>query len=272
MILIFEMFGTAMLTMLFLAGHGIGMFIGYFILLIFSARISGSHYNPIVTMAFMLRKDAGQFNKWLGILYMLAQVAGAYAGALFLFYCFETAEERDTNILTLNKVYTWKNVGIDNAQGHYRVAQCMVSEMFGAFILVLVYLTQTEENYKLSQDAAITLLIISASYVIGMALSNPTAFISIATTWDAYKVGWTQSPLNPAIALAEISFTTFNGMIESMHWAWIYLTFSWLGSLLAVLCFEFVFKKAQNAVQKHDEEEELHNEEEHAEITQPMME
>jgi len=146
----------------------------------------------------------------------------------------------------------------------------MVSEMFGAFILVLVYLTQTEENYKLSQDAAITLLIISASYVVGMALSNPTAFVT--SIYDLYHVGWSQSPLNPAIALAEISFTTFNGMISDMKWAWIYLTFSWLGSLLAVLCFEFVFKKAQNAVQKHDEEEELHNEEEHAEITQPMME
>lgn len=78
MILLFELIGTAMLTMLFIAvspgalgGVGLGMFIGFFILLILSARISGSHYNPIVTLAFMLRKDAGQFNKWLGILYML---------------------------------------------------------------------------------------------------------------------------------------------------------------------------------------------------------
>jgi glycerol uptake facilitator-like aquaporin len=74
MILIFEAFGTAMLAMLFASDGGAsGFFIGFYILLILSARISGSHYNPIVTLAWMLRKDtAVQFNKWLGILYMLA--------------------------------------------------------------------------------------------------------------------------------------------------------------------------------------------------------
>ena len=60
MILIFEMLGTGMLTMLFLAASdSLGMFYGFFVLLILSARISGSHYNPAVTLAFMLRKDAG---------------------------------------------------------------------------------------------------------------------------------------------------------------------------------------------------------------------
>ena len=72
MILIFEGIGTGFLTMLFLStGGSLSMYLGFFILLIFSARISGSHYNPVVTLAFMLRKDAGKFNKWLGILYML---------------------------------------------------------------------------------------------------------------------------------------------------------------------------------------------------------
>jgi len=89
-ILTFEFMGTAMLTSLFVStgGSGMSMFIGYFILLVFSARISGSHYNPVITLAFMLRKDAGQFNKWLGILYMIAQVGGAYVGCLLVFYCF----------------------------------------------------------------------------------------------------------------------------------------------------------------------------------------
>ena len=46
----------------------------------------------------------------------------------------------------------------------------MISEIVGSFILVLMYLTQTEERYKLSNDAAITLMMISASYTIGMAI------------------------------------------------------------------------------------------------------
>ena len=75
MILLFEMIGTAMLTSLFLSyqagSYGLAIFVGFYLLLIFSARISGSHYNPIVTLAFMLRRDAGKFNRLLGILYIL---------------------------------------------------------------------------------------------------------------------------------------------------------------------------------------------------------
>jgi len=72
MIMFFELLGTLLLTCLYMMNkfNPFTMFVGYFILLILSARISGSHYNPIVTLAFMLRKDAGQFNKWLGVLYM----------------------------------------------------------------------------------------------------------------------------------------------------------------------------------------------------------
>jgi len=56
------------------------------------------------------------------------------------------------------------------------VVQCMVSEILGSFILVLAYLTQTEEHYKLTDDAAITLMIISGAYSIGMALSDPNYY------------------------------------------------------------------------------------------------
>jgi len=107
MILIFEMFGTCLLTMLFvsLAGYGVitgtGFMTGFFVLLILSARISGSHYNPIITLAFMLRRDAGQFNRWLGILYMLAQLAGAFLGCIFIFYCFQSSESRNDIYLSV---------------------------------------------------------------------------------------------------------------------------------------------------------------------------
>lgn len=122
MILIFEALGTCLLTMLFLStGGGLGMFVGFFILLILSARISGSHYNPVVTLAFMLRKDAGQFNKWLGLAYMLFQVGGAFAGGLMANYFFKLSNF----VLTVNAL----------------PIECMISEVFGSFILVVVYLT-----------------------------------------------------------------------------------------------------------------------------------
>jgi glycerol uptake facilitator-like aquaporin len=92
MILFFEMIGTFLLTTLYMLNgyNPLSMFIGFFILLILSARISGSHYNPIVTLSFMLRRDAGQFNRWLGILYMLFQLGGALLGAFVAYYVFAT--------------------------------------------------------------------------------------------------------------------------------------------------------------------------------------
>ena len=101
MILIFEGLGTLLLTCLFMACaagvplinggvlasfESMNFFVGFFILLIFSARISGSHFNPSVTLAFMLRKDTGRFSRWLGLAYMLFQCGGAWCGGIFAYF------------------------------------------------------------------------------------------------------------------------------------------------------------------------------------------
>jgi len=74
LILLFEFLGTCFLTALYAStiGDAASMLCGFFILLIFSARISGSHFNPAITLAFMLRRDAGRFSRKLGFLYILA--------------------------------------------------------------------------------------------------------------------------------------------------------------------------------------------------------
>ena len=132
MILIFEALGTGMLAALFTATHGEnGFIVGFFILLIFSSKISGAHYNPIVTLANMFRKDAGAFHRWTGILYMIAQVAGAIGGVFFAEYFFGLNIDPASDVLTLT------NGGDKN----YPFVQCMISETLGGFILVLAYLT-----------------------------------------------------------------------------------------------------------------------------------
>ena len=76
LILLFEFLGTAFLTALFCSCYGAGdvagLLCGFFILLIFSARISGSHFNPAITLAFMFRRDTGRFSRKLGALYIIA--------------------------------------------------------------------------------------------------------------------------------------------------------------------------------------------------------
>jgi glycerol uptake facilitator-like aquaporin len=120
--------------------------VGFFVLLIFSAKVSGSHYNPAVTLAFMLRRDTGKFSRPLGIAYIAFQFAGGFLGGL-LSYLFI----QDTVMFGISDV---TDVGF-----------AFTSEVIGSFFVVFLYLTQTEAKTKLSKDPAITTLIIAAAYI-----------------------------------------------------------------------------------------------------------
>jgi glycerol uptake facilitator-like aquaporin len=75
LILIFEFLGTAFLSLLYneaaMLFNVTGLLLGIFVLIIFGAKISGSHYNPAVTLAFMFRKDTGRFSRPLGVAYII---------------------------------------------------------------------------------------------------------------------------------------------------------------------------------------------------------
>ena len=134
-----------------------------------------------------------------------------------------------------------------NAAGNDYWGQAMVQQTLGGFLLVFVYLTQTEAGYKLSQDPAITTMIISGCYIIAMYIGFSLA-----------KPMMVVSSLNPAISLGMIVAVVFKpgrGVKNSgMDWAWIYLVFPWLGAIIAVVVYELLFKKAQDVVQDHEEQ------------------
>jgi len=61
-----------------------GLLLGMFVTIMFSARISGSHFNPCITLGFMMGNvKQMKFDRVLGALYIAAQVAGAFLGNLF---------------------------------------------------------------------------------------------------------------------------------------------------------------------------------------------
>ena len=128
--LVFEMMGTCLLTTLWLSttisGDGIGFFVGFFVLLVFSARISGSHFNPAVTLAFMLRKETGGFSRILGLAYILFQIAGGLLGGL-LGYTWFLAQPKVG-------VYEYPN-------GNELILQAMTIETMATAILIFLYLT-----------------------------------------------------------------------------------------------------------------------------------
>lgn len=125
MVLLFEAFGTGLFTCAFISTNfGLSTMIAYFMILIMCFRISGSHLNPIISLAYMIRKDPGEFHRWIGILYMLAQLGGSFLGVICVFYWFGCKEA----YLTVNEPKPL-------------VIQCMISEIFGGFILTLTYMT-----------------------------------------------------------------------------------------------------------------------------------
>lgn len=75
LILLFEALGTFFLTIGYNCalkyGDVCGLMMIYYALLVLGAKISGSHYNPAVTLAFMLRKDVGRFSRILGFAYII---------------------------------------------------------------------------------------------------------------------------------------------------------------------------------------------------------
>jgi len=87
--LVMEMVGTLLLTMFFSSNSSSTILLGLWILNIFFWKISGSHFNPAVTFAYMFRKDDKKMGWKIALAYMVSQFFGAFIGALLLnFYTF----------------------------------------------------------------------------------------------------------------------------------------------------------------------------------------
>ncbi len=62
------------------------MLLVLWVLTIFGMRISGAHYNPCISIAYMLRKDVGSFPRILGLAYIVMQILGAFLGAMIAWF------------------------------------------------------------------------------------------------------------------------------------------------------------------------------------------
>ena len=90
--LIMEFTGTLLFTMFFTSGSQSVILLGLWILNVFFWKISGSHFNPAVTFAFIFRKNDGM-NWKAALAYIVAQILGAYVGALLVnFYTFDLGQ------------------------------------------------------------------------------------------------------------------------------------------------------------------------------------
>jgi glycerol uptake facilitator-like aquaporin len=191
-----------------------GLLLGIFVLLIFGAKVSGSHYNPAITLAFMLRRDTGKFSRPLGIAYIVFQVAGGFVGGLLAYFFTQTGS----------------TFGVDAGE----IGQAITSEIIGTFFVAFLYLTQTENKTKMSSDPAITTLIIASAYLSAMLLvSGPDNYLTA---------------LNPAIALGTMFQEAYHGKSDGFARIYIYIPFPLIGGVVAVAFHEFVYKRVTETI------------------------
>jgi len=196
------------------------MLLGIFVLLIFAAKVSGSHFNPAISLAFMFRRDIGEFPRLLGLAYIVFQVAGGFLGGLVAYFL-----TRDANPL-----------GVDESK---YLPQAMAAEAIGAFFVTFLYLTQTEERTKLKGDPAITTLIIASAYMGAMLMvCGPDNYIT---------------PLNPAVALGTMFQQAYHGETAAFERIYVYLPFPLGGALLALLFHELVYKRVSETIRESED-------------------
>ena len=249
--LVFEFIGTLFLTLTFnctlmkrekildtwvwasnFSMNQTALLLTLWVLTIFGLKISGAHYNPLISFSFMLRRDVGNFPRPLALAYMLFQCMGAFIGALLSWFLRVDYYESGLIFVTGDES-RW-------------VFPAIMAESLGSFIVAFFYLTQTEEKTLFSKEKAINCFIIASSYIGARAMLNGTTFTPSGAV------------LNPAIAFGT-SLTQLFVDANRFKWVWIYTLFPFAGAVLAVLFYEFVFKKTQEALNEDGDEDDDNN-------------
>lgn len=229
--LLFEFLGTLLLTSLFNSTYQAGgdtaaLLAGFYILWIFSAEITGSHFNPAITLAFMFRRD-NRYPVLHGLLIVAAQYAGGFCGAIISYNLFQAYNIQPLSVKA-------------NSEGTTLLVQAMFIEAIGAMLLTFLYLTQTYKGTKVSDNLAIIAMIITATYVAIVLYGEVTGVVS-------------GTPYNPAASLGLSFAIIFQSDLAKTDHTWVFLMFAYVGSLAAVFLFEFVYKNAMSVIKEAEE-------------------
>lgn len=240
--LLFEGLGTMFLTLTFNCTQKRGfvenqtaLLLTLWVLSIFGLKISGAHYNPAISLAFMLRKDVGSFPRILALAYIVVQICGAFIGAFIAWFLLpEAAAIESSGNITVVTSYMLEDVTAKS------VIAAIIAEPLGTFFVSFFYLTQTEEKTVFSKEKAINCFIIASAYVGARSmLSGNTFTVSGAV-------------LNPAIAIGTSFMQLFFRGSDGFKYVWLYGLIPFGGAVLAVIFHELVFKKTHEVLNEDD--------------------
>jgi len=192
-------------------GWGIGVFVAVFV----TANISGAHINPAVTIGLAI---AGKFSWALVPLYMIAQLLGAFLGAVSVWFHYRDHFDQTDDVATKLGVFS-------TAPAIRNVANNIYSEVFGTFILVLGVLHLAEPDVGLGAISALPVALLV--FGIGMSLGGTTGYA-----------------INPARdlgpRLAHMLLPIKGKGSSDWHYAWIPVVAPLAGATIAALVYRWL--------------------------------
>jgi len=143
---IVEMAGTAVMGVFYLTvgDQQAGMLLGFWIITLFGVAVSGSHFNPAVTLVIMARKNSSfGSRRLLGIMYIVAQFLGGLLAAVVSVFILEGTS------VAVSPVQTMENIGTDEKiiiSYPYKNKSAMISEVVGTFMFVFLFMLCTDKK------------------------------------------------------------------------------------------------------------------------------
>ena len=177
-------------------------------------NISGCHVNPAVSLAMLINKKL-KIKDFIG--YVIAQFAGAFAGAGLLYY-FLNVSDAVQQVGGISFVGLGTNGFGEASTIGINMWGALVLELILTFVFVYTVLGVTSDEKKSSV----------AGIVIGLTL----AFVHII------GIRLTGTSVNPARSLAPA--VLMGG--EALKQVWVFIVAPFVGSILAALSFKFLNK------------------------------
>jgi len=199
--------------------------------------ISGGHINPAVTFSFMLLKLR---SVKVGLLYMLAQFAGATFGALVLWgcvssltsHCDEDIEGGANDVSGVCKASEKSSGGYGPAFGlgvnvvgpKVSLGSAFLIEVVGTYLLVFTVLLSAVHSKSTAANAA------------------PIAIGWAVLVAHLVMIPFTGCGINPARSFGPMIVDLMGGLNFWIRGCWVFYTAPFVGSLLASLTFKYLFE------------------------------
>jgi aquaporin Z len=181
---------------------GVGLAHGLAIAVMVSAvgHISGGHFNPAVTLGFLVTR---RIEPVLAGVYWAAQLAGAALGALALRASFPSEAQLDNGVPTLNAVTSWEGV--------------LIEAILTFFLVWVVFATAADPGGTFKSIAGlaigltITIDILAAGPLTGAAM-NPARALGPALVQNVWDDWWVYI-VGPALG----------AVVAALAYDWLYL-------------------------------------------------